>query len=493
MSVSFKITPPVRPSASSSTSSSSIRRVGGGGSGVDRRQQHHHDNDDDSDDNDETSTLKSKDELVLSFDRSGANKKHKDKQQEQLIIPSQPNRDWRRAAELSKQARLRAAKQRGQHVNELYKPESLNATMSMTSKRDGGGSTRVERDVIGDEPVVGGLTTRPKPSTTDQTTIGELDDDHSTDEDARQGFERIELATPPPPPTPPQVTDEQRALNELLSTSNHQTQDKPTIEMIQSQQDTRMIGTSEQQAFQRDVDLLPNESSLQDYERIPVGEFGLAMLRGMGWKPGQSISKNGKKIGPVEAYVPTTRPSMLGIGAKPMSNELIQSTSSSDSKRNGSKSLSKREQMKFMPLIKRESLVRNDSESRSNTPVVEGTSTGVGDSRSATPSTTSSSKYDHDYSQRRQHDRDRDRDRDRGRDPSFDKRRHGKDYHDQDGYKRKDKRLDEPSRYDSKSSRHGYRDTRRDEEFDRYSRRDDESRRTRTRSSSPRRRTKTER
>jgi hypothetical protein len=36
------------------------------------------------------------------------------------------------------------------------------------------------------------------------------------------------------------------------------------------------------------------QSSLQDYENIPIDVFGMAMLRGMGWQPGKGIGKNEK-------------------------------------------------------------------------------------------------------------------------------------------------------------------------------------------------------
>lgn len=37
------------------------------------------------------------------------------------------------------------------------------------------------------------------------------------------------------------------------------------------------------------------QSSLDDYERIPIEEFGLAMLRGMGWKETEGIGLKNKK------------------------------------------------------------------------------------------------------------------------------------------------------------------------------------------------------
>lgn len=55
-----------------------------------------------------------------------------------------------------------------------------------------------------------------------------------------------------------------------------------------------------------------NESSLEDYENIPVGDFGLAMLRGMGWAPGKGIGKNEKLVSP---SLPALRPKGMGLGA----------------------------------------------------------------------------------------------------------------------------------------------------------------------------------
>ena len=71
---------------------------------------------------------------------------------------------------------------------------------------------------------------------------------------------------------------------------------------------------SEAQAFRLDVQSRPESASLEDYAAIPIEEFGLALLRGMGYKEGDPIGKNGKKV--VDPKVLERRPGLLGIGAK---------------------------------------------------------------------------------------------------------------------------------------------------------------------------------
>lgn len=61
-----------------------------------------------------------------------------------------------------------------------------------------------------------------------------------------------------------------------------------------------------------DVVLRPDGPDDADYEQIPIEQFGFAMLRGMGWKEGEGVGKNGKVIAPVEAHL---RPKGLGLGA----------------------------------------------------------------------------------------------------------------------------------------------------------------------------------
>ncbi|KAK4688481.1 hypothetical protein P7C73_g1629, partial [Tremellales sp. Uapishka_1] len=61
----------------------------------------------------------------------------------------------------------------------------------------------------------------------------------------------------------------------------------------------------EADAFRRDVATRPDESSIEDYESVPVSAFGLAIVRGMGYDPSKE-----KAI-----HIPKARPHLLGIGA----------------------------------------------------------------------------------------------------------------------------------------------------------------------------------
>ncbi|CAH1266389.1 GPKOW [Branchiostoma lanceolatum] len=62
-----------------------------------------------------------------------------------------------------------------------------------------------------------------------------------------------------------------------------------------------------------DVSIRPDEASLDDYEAMPVEAFGMAALRGMGWKPGEGIGRTFKQhVDPLQLQV---RPKGLGLGA----------------------------------------------------------------------------------------------------------------------------------------------------------------------------------
>lgn len=72
---------------------------------------------------------------------------------------------------------------------------------------------------------------------------------------------------------------------------------------------------TEEDVFDNDVKEAPDMATLEDYNRVPVEQFGAAMLRGMGWKDGDGIGLNkGKKQ--EKSKIPERRPALLGIGAK---------------------------------------------------------------------------------------------------------------------------------------------------------------------------------
>lgn len=56
------------------------------------------------------------------------------------------------------------------------------------------------------------------------------------------------------------------------------------------------------------------ESTADDYEEIPISHFGLAMLRGMGWKDEDKATAAAKKA----AEGPVLRPKGMGLGADKM-------------------------------------------------------------------------------------------------------------------------------------------------------------------------------
>ncbi|NWY22878.1 GPKOW protein, partial [Aphelocoma coerulescens] len=56
------------------------------------------------------------------------------------------------------------------------------------------------------------------------------------------------------------------------------------------------------------------QPTAQDYEAVPVGQFGLAMLRGMGWSQGQGIGRTFPRV--VTPLEHRPRPRGLGLGAE---------------------------------------------------------------------------------------------------------------------------------------------------------------------------------
>ncbi|MBZ3880831.1 G patch domain and KOW motifs-containing protein [Sciurus carolinensis] len=71
------------------------------------------------------------------------------------------------------------------------------------------------------------------------------------------------------------------------------------------------------------AETVPEEA---DYEAVPVEAYGLAMLRGMGWKPGEGIGRTFNQV--VKPRVNSLRPKGLGLGANLTEAQALTSTGS---------------------------------------------------------------------------------------------------------------------------------------------------------------------
>jgi len=285
-----------------------------------------------------------------------------------LVIPALKNKDWRELA--------RKRRSKGQFV-----PDSAAAKTGADGSVGGLGT----RETINSGPVLSGLQVRKRES--------RMETDEDEDEDVTMADE-AETAEP--------ETEEQKALRALLAEASGEHKEESTF----------VIPTpiSETDALKQDVEELPDVATLDDYERVPVSQFGAAMLRGMGWKEGQAASRKGKGL--VEPYIPAARPALLGIGAK--EQEVFDDGSKSKYK-------SKRPERRYVPIVKKDkegSSEAQDSRKRSRSPPRSSTRSRQA---SRSPDRREKSRYDRDDDSKRRRERDgeyasRDRDRDRKRD-----------------------------------------------------------------------------
>ncbi|KAJ4500322.1 DExH-box splicing factor binding site-domain-containing protein [Lentinula lateritia] len=256
--------------------------------------------DSDSDQDDEV-----QDELVTGFDKFGVQRLHERKKpQGPLVIPALKNRDWREAA------------RRRRTLNQ-YVPESARAQTVGSDGSVGGLGTR---DSINSGPVVSGL----------QYTKKEMDSVKR-----EQDVVMVEVAGEDIPKAEEEDSEDKAALRALLAGADGE-DSGPRIDIIPTP-------ISEKDAYKQDVEELPESASLADYERVPISQFGAAMLRGMGWKEGTAASRKGNGI--VQPYIPESRPALLGIGAKEM--EVFDDGSK---KRGGNR----RPEKRYIPVVKKD-------------------------------------------------------------------------------------------------------------------------------------------
>ncbi|KAG8866513.1 hypothetical protein FRC20_008286 [Serendipita sp. 405] len=344
---------------------------------------------DDSDEEEDKET----EELVIGFDAMGAQRaKESPKQSGPPIIPALPNRDWKAIA-----------RQRRGII-----PDTGRAMVGADGSQGGLGT----KDVINSGPQQSGLVVFKKRKIEEPE---ETPNKMETDIDDNLEQEDVPL------------TDEQRAVNALLHAAKQANDgtladDVPIIAIPMISSGKAM---TEAEVFRDDVKDLPDEPTKDDYDRMPVSQFGTALLMGMGWKPGQGAGKSGK--GPTEAFVPKSRPALLGLGAKVDEAQFKQNVKASK---------------RYIPIVAKER-ERNDEGSKS--------------------ASTESSQRDTDRDLRRQRERSTSRERDSDR-------RDSRDYRGQSSSHRRDERRDDRyrDREDGRSER------RRDDSSRREDRRRDE-------------------
>ncbi|KAG8783916.1 hypothetical protein FRC15_004301 [Serendipita sp. 397] len=369
---------------------------------------------DDSDEEEDKET----EELVIGFDAMGAQRwvgylpsqnassysspkspfginsaKESPKQSGPPIIPALPNRDWKAIA-----------RQRRGII-----PDTGRAMVGADGSQGGLGT----KDVINSGPQQSGLVVFKKRKIEEPE---ETPNKMETDIDDNLEQEDVPL------------TDEQRAVNALLHAAKQANDgtladDVPIIAIPMISSGKAM---TEAEVFRDDVKDLPDEPTKDDYDRMPVSQFGTALLMGMGWKPGQGAGKSGK--GPTEAFVPKSRPALLGLGAKVDEAQFKQNVKASK---------------RYIPIVAKER-ERNDEGSKG--------------------ASTESSQRDTDRDLRRQRERSTSRERDSDR-------RDSRDYRGQSSSHRRDERRDD--RYRDRED-DGRSERRRDDSSRREDRRRDE-------------------
>ncbi|KAF9467315.1 hypothetical protein BDZ94DRAFT_1028145 [Collybia nuda] len=263
----------------------------------------------DSSDEDENERLQ--DELVTGFDKFGVQRcvstlilpsqscqltkvfrngfyssvnKEKKRKASPLVIPALQNRDWRDLAR-----KRRSAAQ--------YVPASAKAETG----KDGSVGGLGVKDSINSGPVLSGLQVKTRRPV-------------KQEDDAMDG---VQEEAKPDIKMEDEETEDQKALRAILAGANGIEHEGPMIDVIPTP-------IPEADAYKQDVGELPDVASLDDYARVPVSQFGAALLRGMGWKE--------------------ARPALLGIGAK--EREALDDGSQ--------KKGNKRPEKRYVPVIKKE-------------------------------------------------------------------------------------------------------------------------------------------
>ena len=238
------------------------------------------------DDSDSEDDRAPREVALIGFDEKGAVATDRTPEKPLLVIPKLEKEDWR---EQVRKRRRAAEKRSGKN---LLPPEVQRQREAEAQGLKGDEGKEVKA------PLQYGLQTLAKEDAPKEDISGDVPSEQNEAQKAHP------QASEPPKPK----TDDERALDALLGRSS---EPKKDLVIEQDKKDKRDesdedIPTDPRDVYKRQVAAAPEPSTLEDYERIPVEEFGAALLRGMGW---DGVKKEGK--GDVKR-----RPNLLGLGAK---------------------------------------------------------------------------------------------------------------------------------------------------------------------------------
>lgn len=240
-------------------------------------------------------------EAVTAFGSNGAEREDKRKARGPLVIERLGNTRPGVDGEVRRV--------RGAGMKNLLPQEVMDAR-----DRARNGAPDTEKEVLNapDEEVVWGLTVRKRVKVEDAE-VNEVKTEVVVQSANVQAPEETDV---------PKTADEE-ALAALLGQETKKKGPDMVIESLSTT--TRPEPISEEDAYRRAIAAAPGVSTLEDYDRVPVEEFGAALLRGMGW--------NGEKTGKVRDV--KRRQNLLGLGAKQLKDaeELGAWVQKSDTKR----------------------------------------------------------------------------------------------------------------------------------------------------------------
>lgn len=239
-----------------------------------------HDEEDSEDSDHGRIARRGKHEAVTGFADGGVIKEGDEKRvAAPLVIPKQENRDWKGEAR-DRKGKGEAGATRGRNLL----PEE-------EQKRRAGGGNDVAVDVVnGNEgEIKWGLTVKAK-----------VKEDSNYDKGIIAQTIKAEEAEE----KPKLKTEDELAVEALMGMAPKR--NGPDL-VIASMNGNGNGPVTEEDAYKRAIASAPDVSTLEDYEAVPVEEFGAALLRGMGWD-GKERESGGKEV--------KRRQNLLGLGAK---------------------------------------------------------------------------------------------------------------------------------------------------------------------------------